>query len=46
MVIVVAEEKVEEALRSVREQGEEAFVMGKVEQGSGVRYVGMEKWEL
>lgn len=46
MVIVVAEEKVEEALKSVREQGEEAFVMGKVEQGAGVRYVGMEKWEL
>lgn len=46
MVIVVAADKAQEALDSVRQQGEEAFVMGKVEQGAGVRYVGMEKWEL
>ena len=46
MVIVVGEDKVEAALQSVREAGEEAFVMGKVEEGAGVRYVGMDKWEL
>jgi phosphoribosylamine--glycine ligase/phosphoribosylformylglycinamidine cyclo-ligase len=47
MVIVVGEEKVQEALKSVRVNGEPgAFVMGKVTAQAGVQYVGMDRWEL
>jgi len=45
MIIVVAQEKVEAALQSLRENGEEeAFVIGQVTSKSGVQYVGMEQW--
>lgn len=47
MVIVVSEEGAEEALKSLRENGEEgAFVMGQVVSQPGVEYVGMESWEI
>lgn len=46
MVIVVAEEKVEQALQSIRQNGEpEAFVVGQVIDQVGVRYTGMDRWE-
>ncbi|KAL7418516.1 Bifunctional purine biosynthetic protein ADE5,7 [Cryptotrichosporon argae] len=45
MVIVVAHDKVDAALASVREAGEpDAFVIGKVTNTPGVAYTGMETW--
>jgi phosphoribosylamine--glycine ligase/phosphoribosylformylglycinamidine cyclo-ligase len=45
MIIVVGQEKVEAALQSLRENGEEeAFVIGQVTPKAGVEYVGMEQW--
>ena len=45
MVIIVGQAEVEPALKSLREGGEEAWVMGDVIEGSGVEYKGMENWE-
>ena len=46
MAIVVGEEKVSQALDSLRSHGEEgAFVMGEVVRAPGVVYVGMERWD-
>ncbi len=45
MVIVVAKDKVERALQSLRENGEDkVFVMGELVEGAGVRIEGMERW--
>ena len=46
MVIVVGKEVREEALRSLRDNGEEgAFVMGEVIGKPGVEYLRMDRWE-
>lgn len=45
MVIIVAADKADAALKSLRENGEpKAFVMGKVVAKPGVQYEGMETW--
>ncbi|KAK8858880.1 phosphoribosylamine-glycine ligase [Kwoniella newhampshirensis] len=44
MVIIVAQEKVEAALTSITENGEEAFVIGQIQEGKGVEYVGLESF--
>jgi phosphoribosylamine--glycine ligase/phosphoribosylformylglycinamidine cyclo-ligase len=45
MIIVVAKEKVEAALESLRTNGEEgAFVIGQVTNKAGVEYAGMDQW--
>jgi phosphoribosylamine--glycine ligase/phosphoribosylformylglycinamidine cyclo-ligase len=47
MVIVVGEGQKEEALKSLRENGEKgAFVMGQVTGKAGVEYEGMDSWEI
>ena len=47
MVIIVGKDEAEEAMRSLRENGEEGvFVMGEVVAKAGVEYIGMEKWEV
>jgi phosphoribosylamine--glycine ligase/phosphoribosylformylglycinamidine cyclo-ligase len=46
MIIVVGQDKVEAALQSLRENGEEeAFVIGQVTNKAGVEYVNMEQWQ-
>ncbi|WVW85037.1 phosphoribosylamine-glycine ligase [Kwoniella bestiolae CBS 10118] len=44
MVIVVDKSKVDEALSSLRENGEEGWVIGRVVAGKGVRYTGLERF--
>ncbi len=45
MVIIVSKSKVEEAMQSIRENGEPGvFVMGEVTAQTGVEIVGMERW--
>ncbi|EIW67578.1 hypothetical protein TREMEDRAFT_74449 [Tremella mesenterica DSM 1558] len=44
MVIVVGEDKVDEALKSLKEGGESGVIMGKVVKKMGVEYVGLESW--
>jgi phosphoribosylamine--glycine ligase/phosphoribosylformylglycinamidine cyclo-ligase len=47
MVIVVGEGKAEEAIRSLKENGEKgAFVLGRVTGKSGVEYTGMDSWAV
>jgi phosphoribosylamine--glycine ligase/phosphoribosylformylglycinamidine cyclo-ligase len=46
MIIVVGKEQAEEALKSLRENGEkEAFVIGEVIAKPGVEYVNMDRWD-
>jgi phosphoribosylamine--glycine ligase/phosphoribosylformylglycinamidine cyclo-ligase len=45
MIIVVGKEQAEEALKSLRDNGEkEAFVIGEVVAKPGVEYVNMDRW--
>ncbi|OCF35015.1 phosphoribosylamine-glycine ligase [Kwoniella heveanensis BCC8398] len=44
MIIVVAQDKVEQALSSLKENGEEGWVIGEVVQGTGVQYTGLEQF--
>ncbi|WVR06624.1 phosphoribosylamine-glycine ligase [Kwoniella sp. DSM 27419] len=44
MIIVVAKEKVDAALTSLKENGEEGWVIGEVIQSKGVEYVGLESF--
>ena len=45
MVVVVAEEKVEQALQSIRDGGEKGvFVMGKITPTEGVEMLNLESW--
>ncbi|WWC62900.1 phosphoribosylamine-glycine ligase [Kwoniella dejecticola CBS 10117] len=44
MIIVVDQSKVDSALASLRENGEEGWVIGSVVQGKGVKYVGLEQF--
>ncbi|WVF68736.1 phosphoribosylamine-glycine ligase [Kwoniella sp. CBS 6097] len=44
MIIVVAQEKVEQALSSLKENGEQGWVIGQVVQGAGVQYTGLEQF--
>jgi len=47
MVIVVGREVAEDAIRSLRENGEEGvFVMGEVVAKAGVEFTGMERWAV
>ncbi|TYJ58428.1 phosphoribosylamine-glycine ligase [Cryptococcus floricola] len=46
MVIIVSKEKVEAALASLKEGGEDAWVMGEVKEGKGVEYIGLDKFGL
>ncbi len=47
MVIVLGRKDLDAAVRSLRENGEEGvFVMGEVLGRSGVKYTGMERWEV
>ena len=46
MVIVVGAAQRDAALKSLKENGEEAFVMGRVVQRPGVEYLGMDKWAV
>lgn len=46
MIIVVAQDKVDAALASLRTSGEEgAFVIGQVTQQPGVQYANMDRWQ-
>lgn len=44
MVIIVGKEKAEAAIKSLKDNGEEPFVMGEVTGQAGVQYEGMEAW--
>ncbi|WVO18577.1 phosphoribosylamine-glycine ligase [Cryptococcus depauperatus] len=44
MVIVVSQNKVDSALESLRENGEDAWIIGSVKNGKGVEYVGLENF--
>ena len=44
MVVVVAAEKVNAALMSLKQGGEDPWVMGRVVEGDGVKYLGMDTW--
>lgn len=46
MIIVVSQQKAEEALTSLRSNGEEgAFVIGQVTNRAGVQYANMDRWQ-
>lgn len=46
MVVVVAKDKVDEALQSLRDNGEPgAFVVGKLTEGKGVQMVNLDSWK-
>ncbi|WWC71069.1 phosphoribosylamine-glycine ligase [Kwoniella pini CBS 10737] len=44
MIIVVDQNKVNDALNSLKENGEEGWVIGKVIEGKGVQYIGLEEF--
>ncbi|WVQ96266.1 phosphoribosylamine-glycine ligase [Kwoniella sp. CBS 9459] len=44
MVIVVAQEKVDQALQSLKDNGEQGWVIGEVVQSTGVQYSGLEQF--
>ncbi|OWZ50212.1 phosphoribosylamine-glycine ligase [Cryptococcus neoformans var. grubii Br795] len=46
MIIIVAKDKADAALSSLKENGEEAWVIGEVQEKKGVEYVGLDKFGL
>lgn len=46
MIIIVAKDKLDAALNSLKENGEEAWVIGEVQEKKGVEYIGLDQFGL